>query len=326
MTDASFTCGFSEHLRRFVEWRVAGGRWNQHASLENLVYFDRHCASVDPSAGAPTQGMVDSWCERRPTESADSCAVRTSIARQFVQWASERGLTDAVAPAPPRRTIGTYIPHHFTDAELVRFFAACDSIEPMGRRMDVAVRRITCPTLFRLLFSSGMRTYEARHLRRADVDLATGVVSVAHSKGPDQHYVAMHPSMTAIMSDYDAAAERLLPDRVYFFESFRRGRLSRRWLERNFRELWTVANGEPDGVVPYDLRHEYATRNISSWDCDPFEQQDRLLSLSKSMGHRRVSFTAGYYSVSPSMHDRLEELSGAGVDSVLPEPWGEEVS
>jgi site-specific recombinase XerD len=70
------------------------------------------------------------------------------------------------------------------------------------------MKEIVCPAFFRLLYSSGIRTTEARLLEREDIDLSHGVINVRHSKGYDQHYIALHESMTSILLQYDAAAEK----------------------------------------------------------------------------------------------------------------------
>lgn len=258
----------------------------------------------------------------RDTESPESCRKRTSAARMFAAWARDRGLTEAVATAPPRRRDAPdYAPHAFTRAELARFFDACDSIEPYMGRLESRLRKIQCPAFFRLLYSSGMRTTEARMLRRVDVDLSTGVVSVVRSKGPDQHYVALHPSMLEVMRAYDAAADALQPDREWLFQSSRGGFHGRSWVALNFRGLWELANGSADGVWAYQLRNNYVTENIGSWECDPLEQGDRLLWLSKSMGHRSVGSTLRYLSATPVLAGKLQRLTGESMDSIVPDVW-----
>lgn len=316
-----FTCGFAPHLEAFARHRLASGSLGR-TSLDNLRYFDRHCAQRDPGATSLTQSAIDAWCEVRETETPASCAKRTSIARRFASWANERGLTDAVAPRPPRRRGGSsYAPHAFTRDELARFFDACDSIVPYKDRFASRLRKVQLPALFRLLYSSGMRTTEARMLRRDDVDLSTGVVSVIRSKGPDQHYVVLHPSMLEVMRAYDEAADRLQPGREWLFQSRLGGFYGRRWVESNFRELWGRANGSTEGVCAYQLRNNYATANIGSWDCGPLEQQDRLLWLSKSMGHRSVGSTLRYFSATPALADKLLRLTGDSMDAIVPDVW-----
>ena len=319
----AFESGFAAQLEAFVRYRKASNSWNEHASAENLRYFDRHCASIDVSSLELTQEMLDSWCAMRESESPRSCYTRTLIARQFASYAHARGLTQATPHdmALPKGT--AYVPHSFTDEELGRFFSACDSIMPYKNRRDGLIRKITCPVFFRLLYSSGIRTTEARNLMRSDVDLVHGVLDIRRSKGYDQHYVALHDSMTEMLSAYDAAADRLQPDREFFFESIRGGCYTRQWVAQNFKTLWTKANGSESPAVAYDLRHHYAIVNIGSWECDGFKATEKLHYLSKSMGHRWIASTLYYYSIVPRLADKLLEKTSEGLNAIIPEVWDE---
>lgn len=53
--------------------------------------------------------------------------------------------------------------------------------------------------IYRLLYSSGIRTCEARLLRTENVNLEDGILNIINSKGPYQHYVALHESMKIAM-------------------------------------------------------------------------------------------------------------------------------
>ena len=308
-----------------IESFVAARRAADSLSLryeESLHLFDAFCVAEFPDADGLTQGMVDRWCEPRPTECANSCRSRCSIVVALVEFLRERGETDVVPPELPRWQGTGYVPHAFTDDELRRLFAAADSIVPYKNRVDCRIRKIQCVAFFRLLYSSGIRTTEARLLRREDADLKEGVLSIRHSKGPDQHYVALHPSMVEVLRAYDEAAERLQPGREWLFESSRGGHLSRRWVVNNFKKLWEAAgNGDTEGIVPYQLRHEYATRNIMSWDGDAFDAHDRLLWLSRSMGHRSVQSTLHYFSLVPAISDKILEATGERMDEIIPDVW-----
>ena len=317
----SYTSGLARQFEDFVRHREASGRWCVNYE-EGLRLFDRHCASTDPSSATLTQGMVDGWFRQRDTETPASCYKRTAPARAFVRFARERGLTEAAPPDPRHPGDPVPVPHAFTVDELSRFFAACDAITVQGKnKFACTLRKIACPAFFRLLYSSGMRTTEARLLGREEVDLAEGVLDIRRSKGRDQHYVALHESMVAILRDYDAAADRLQPGREWFFQSPRGGHYRRAWVNYNFRKLWTQANGDPAGVTAYMLRHNYATTNIMSWDGTPHEEDEMLLYLSKSMGHRDVSSTLRYFSIVPALADKMLELTEGSFNETVPEVW-----
>lgn len=251
------TChsGFAQEIENFVSYRKASGTWNEHAGAQNLKYFDRYCADNYTDSSILTQDMVDAWCVQRDTETSSSCYIRTLIVREFIEYLCGRGMTGVVVPRPPKPDRRKYIPHAFTQKEPARFFEACDSFIPYKGRPASVIRKLQCPVFFRLLYSSGMRTTEAGYLKREDVDLEHGVVNIRKSKGYDQHYVALHDTMTNLLFRYDEAVDKIQPERTYFFESLRDMCYGRDWVNDNFKKIWESANGAAKGIIPYDIRY-----------------------------------------------------------------------
>ena len=255
-----------------------------------------------------------------------SARSRHSVAHFFreILWQSKipyqcRDLTDVLPPAVLRPEPRTYTPYAFEEDELNRFFHVCDSIQPyLGRRASV-IRKFTVPVFFRLLYSTGMRTTEARLLRTEDVDLRRGVIDIQKSKGYDQHYVVMHDTIANLMARYDRAIAELQPSRTYFFQSCKDSHYSREWVKDNFRTLWNKANGFAASPVAYDIRHHYAIVNINRWTDDGFGFSDKLHYLSKSMGHRSIEATRYYYSIVPRLADTLRDKTEDGFNAIVPE-------
>lgn len=38
----TYQSGFAQEIEKFVSYRKASGTWNEHASAQNLKYFDRY--------------------------------------------------------------------------------------------------------------------------------------------------------------------------------------------------------------------------------------------------------------------------------------------
>lgn len=88
---------------------------------------------------------------------------------------------------------------------------------------------------------------------------------------------------------------------------------------QTFHTLWEKAN-TARCVVPYELRHNYATENINGWTAnDSFGLSEHLLYLSKSMGHRNLSSTLYYYSIVPGFADIILEKTEMGFNKIVPE-------
>ena len=78
---SDYRSGFAQEIESFVSYRKASGTWNEHASAQNLKYFDRYCADHFADSSVLTQEMIDAWCTQRDTETSSSCYIRTLIVR-----------------------------------------------------------------------------------------------------------------------------------------------------------------------------------------------------------------------------------------------------
>lgn len=305
-----FTSFFAPLMQAYVFYRKASGHWNEASYEPNLILFDRYCNKQYPEATLLSQEIVDGWCHKRDTETNNSCRSRIYVVASFIRYLKKRGKTDVMEPDIPRKERSIYIPHSFTDLELGKFFHACDSLPFVLRTYDERSRKITIPVFFRLLYSSGIRTNEARMLRIEDVDLCHGIMNIRYSKGHAQHYVVLHDSMLELLRIYDAAIRKQSPCRAYFFPARGNSFHTRKWVQTNFRNLWKKYNSSH--ATAYELRHHYAIENINSWTGEGFGFNSKLFYLSKSMGHSTLESTKYYYSLVPGMADILEEKNRNG--------------
>ena len=312
---------FKEYLEMFSDYMRASHHWSSGYDY-NILSFDRYCAEQFPDDKCLSQEMIDLWCRKRDTETNLSCHTRQCCIVALVKYLRARGLSNVHGPDRPKKNRSLYVPHAFTDEELRNFFHACDSIcyKPGHRRRCDKLKKLTTPVIFRVLYSTGMRTNEARLLARDDVGLEEGIISIKQSKGEQQRYVVIHPTLLPILQRYDRKVAVLCPDRHYFFPSPRGGCLTNTWITDVFREMWDKYNSSH--ATAYELRHHYAIVNINHWQDMGFELYDHLLYLSKSMGHCSEESTRNYYAIVPAHADTLEEKTAKDTDWMLPDIEG----
>ncbi|MBI5219699.1 MAG: tyrosine-type recombinase/integrase [Bacteroidia bacterium] len=295
----------SNHLSRFTH--------------KTLIRFNKYCSSFDPALKVLTDDIVNGWCDKRPDEQCKSRNKRILPVRKFLKYTNKHGWTNVLIPENFPAEKSTYKPHGFNEDELNAFFHSTAKIKLVGwqNELKLKLRKIQIPVYFRLLYSTGMRTNEARMLRCEDVDLTNGIINIAHSKGLDQHRVALHPTMWDLLKQYNDAMERLMPDRKIFFPSKNDNFHGIAWHSSNFRNIWNNISNEP--ARAYDLRSLYAVTNINSWDYDGTEWFDKLLFLSHSMGHQQIESTCYYYQLVPLFFKQLEELTEQALHDLLPD-------
>lgn len=312
-----FNSFLSPLIQAYGDYQKASERWNETSYGPNLILFDRYCQKQYPDSIVLSQEIVDNWCRKRKTENNNSCRYRVYVVVSFIRYLRKRGKTDIREPEIPKIERSSYIPHAFTGDELKNFFYACDNIPDRSLTQEQRSRRITIPVFFRLLYSSGIRTNEARLLRVEDVDLYHGILNIRYSKGHAQHYVVLHDSMLDIMKEYDAVIRKQYPIRIYFFPARGDAFHTRQWVQTNFRQMWDKYNSTY--ATAYELRHHYATENINNWTDEGFEFDAKLLYLSKSMGHSTLESTRYYYSLVPGLADILKDRTAETFNSIVPE-------
>lgn len=312
-----------EMFSPFIEYRKASDRWNP-VNDKLFLYFDRHCLDKYPGIPGITQEMVDSWCVQRKTEQPISCYCRTYIIAELVKFMNRRGNSNLAVPKLVRHdTKRKYIPHAFTQEELSRFFKECDERTVRAEDGILYARALAVSVFFRLIYSTGMRTVEARMMKTENVDLKNGVIDIQKSKGNSQHYVALHESMRGIMCKYDEAVRTVFPARKYFFAYTEENPFYREWSPLVFRSLWDKVNSSRN-AVPYNLRHNYAVQNINNWTNQGLDFNDRFLYLSKSMGHMKLESTRYYYSIVPTLANIIEKHTMKDFDDIVPEVRADE--
>lgn len=314
-----FCSCLAKQFEEFVYSKKASRRWSQSYE-DNLHFFDNYCAKQYPDALTLTEEMLG-WCNERPTENGNSCKYRITVISNFVKYAQKKGWTQIAPPQVPSQRPCTYMPHAFTGEELNCFFQACDKhvIKAFNRQNSIANRlnKLELPVYYRLLLSTGMRTNEARWLKRSDVDWAQGVININQSKGVSQHRVALHESMLRLFEIYDVSMSKIIPNRIYFFPNRHDCYHRPAWAEYHFRIIWKEVSKEPARL--YDLRSNYAVVNVTRWKELGFELHDKFLYLSRTMGHRHVRSTYGYFNLSPALADKIRIQTEESFNNLLPQ-------
>jgi integrase len=230
-------------------------------------------------------------------------ARRLDVVRRF---ASHRRLFDERTEVPPMGMLGPACrprpaPHIYTDKEIAALLDACRQLRPA-----TGLRSCTCATLFGLLACSGLRVSEALSLRRIDVDLRTGILTVDESKYHRSRLVPLHASTVAALQAYAEKRDRHLQllDSQTFFVTDVGTPLRYRQVLAAFKLLrrrlgWARAGGV--GPRIHDLRHSMACTRLLRWYEQGIDVGQRMLALSTYLGHVKLKDTYWYLTATPEL-------------------------
>ena len=265
-----------------------------------LGTFDRFVVDNSFDDGTIGRPLVLAWSEIRPTESINYRNQRVSFVRQLALFMVSLGL-EAYVPRSSA-SVATTVPHILSKEELQEFFVVVDSFIPWQK----AYWRfsIEYPILIRLYYCCGLSLAEGCHLRRQDVDLDSGMLSIIHSKGDKDRLVYLSHDLLDACKSYDRRMEEILPSREWFFpgkdpmKSFLKNSLDLRFAQ--FWEKTSFAGKVDKTPTIHCLRHSHVVERMNQWMLEGKSLDAMMPYLCKHLGHSNPAETQMYYHLAQS--------------------------
>jgi len=289
--------------------------------------FDTGCDTELDRVEAPTQASVEAWIAAARRRGVTPATLQTLVApvRELARWLHRRGIPAYVLPTGTLPRPARYVPHIFTDTELAALFARTDRCH---YDVQVPVRHLVMPVLFRTIYACGLRASEARLLRLDDVDLDTGVLRIRNAKGGKDRQVPVSGPLRVRLADYDArvAAHPRMDNADWFFPGRPGLPLTLGNVEKNFRRfLWQARiphGGRGHGPRVHDLRHTFVVNNLRGWFARGQDVAALLPVLQTYLGHSSIADTAYYLRLTaesyPDITARVQRALGDVVPALTP--------
>ena len=192
-------------FEEFRKYRINSNCWN-NSYQANLNAFDRYCVQHFPQNPKLIQEMLNSWYEKKPTESRLGMKSRTQVVTTLLRYTQKRYNTSLYIPDLPKNCNVQHVPHFFS----VQLFSECDRQVMAAAPGEPALRALTFSVMFRTLYSTGMRTLEIRLLKPDEIDFDEGMISITDTKAGRQHYVALDPDVSKMLLRYHEKPRRII--------------------------------------------------------------------------------------------------------------------
>lgn len=266
-----------------------------------LMGFVRFCEQA--GAEHVTVDLAIAWATQTSRGSSDEVyqARRLDTVRIFARHLQ---VLDPATEVPPEDVLSRRYrripPYLYSPDEVAALMSAAGGLMP-------AIRAATWRTLIGLLAVTGMRSGEACHLGRDDVDLQAGTVVIADSKFGKSRLVFLHPSAVTELRAYARARDEAFPDprAGTFLVNSRGGPLDKHNIQHSFAVLVAAAGIQtlPARRAPrlHDLRHVFAVATMLDWYRDGDNVQARLPVLSTWLGHVDPKSTYWYLQAIPEL-------------------------
>lgn len=316
---SNFISPFAAELNEMLDYREARG-YKRTTHLKHLARFDLFCAENFPAEKKLSRELVLSWLDNEAA-SCRSLTMPVTAIRQFGNHLRDTDNDAYVLPAKyaPSRT--AFVPYIFTDAELTALFTAIDSLpsdkaEPFFS--DIA------PTLFRLIYSCGLRPNEGRELLTENININTGEVLITNTKMKKERIVVMSDDMLALAGMYDLRRRIFANGNPYFFPASSGGAFKSDKILAAFNKAWTTAANSMGNMIPrrvrvYDLRHRFASACLNRW-LDQGENLAVMLPYLRAyMGHDTMNETAYYIHILPENLVKSTGINWSAFDAMFPD-------
>jgi integrase len=280
-------------VRAYLKERRALG-YQLRGQGYQLLSFARY-ADGQGHQGPLTCSVARSWACFPKAANRLYWAHRLAVVRTFARYLLS---TEPGTEVPPRHLLGSThrrrCPHLYSRAQL-------QSLLRRAGQLRGQLRPHTWQTLIGLLACSGLRISEALRLKPEDVDWEQGVLIVRESKYGKTRLVPLHPTAMKPLRVYAQRRQERFALAQNFFVSERGSGLACNTAEQTFQQLrqGITFTGHPPRLQ--DLRHTLASRVLQRAQANRKDAANRVLILSRFLGHSHVEDTYWYLSALPQL-------------------------
>ena len=254
---------------------------------------------------------------------ANQCS-RASIIRQLGIYMDSIGINAYILPKGYYPTEKKYIPYIYTEDELKRFFNETDNCHYVS---ECPYRHLIMPIFFRMIYSCGLRSSEARLLKVADVGLDLGILTIEHSKKDNTRLVPISYEIINRCRDYFKHVHMMSKGSDYFYPGLNGKPMTLTNIYHNFRRFLLKAGishgGRGKGPRVHDFRHTFTCHCLKKWTMQGKDLSVYLPVLKTYLGHDSFEETAYYLKMTADVFPDISiKLEGSYPD-IIPELEGD---
>lgn len=241
-----------------------------------------------------TKELYEEFTSIRPGEKEGTTELRRSAIRPFSRYLAALGYENIYTGADDKRIFKTnFIPYIFTKEELVKMFSILDDWNIKNPNLEDDAFRMS----MQLYYCCGLRRSEVQFLKKGDVDLSSGKITIRNGKNNVSRLVIASNSLMAELKEYTESYLSFVAEDEFFIYPGQKRKTVENKIYTKYARLLAAANiYTPDGSVPrlHDLRHTFCVRALEQMEEKGFDLYTSLPMLSIYLGHHRITETEYY--------------------------------
>ena len=307
------------YIRDYVRMKQSFGcKFRTEAGI--LRRFDRYCTAQNLFAPILTKEFMRLWAEPRSNEMVRTRRSRCTAVSGFIKYLNSIGMEAALPPKIPIKAADkTFVPYIYTHEQISNIIANADMM-PQPKRGSMF--HIVFPVILRVLYGCGLRISEALALKKEDVNLTSGMITIYRSKNMNSRQTPISLSLKSALNEYSGKMDSRIVPGGYFFPNAKGEQYSQRTTYDKFREiLWLsgISHKGRGGPRLHDIRHTFCVHSLSRWVQDGRDGYVLLPVLATYLGHQNIACTEQYLRLTAEMFPSVLEQTKTISDVVIPE-------
>jgi integrase len=277
-----------------------------------LAKFDKIAMDRNETSVGISKELEDECCRKYPNQSEKSRCNRIQVIRQFSLFLCQLGYSSNIPKLPPHTSVHT--PYIFSREEVNAIFTCCDQLKATQHNPNSLF--FVVPTLFRLLYGTGIRTSEALFLSCKDVNLEDKYLILRNCKNGEDRLVPISDSLAEVCREYlkyrnhCAALNNNTSDRFFIYRDGRACDIFApyRWFRRVLFKAGISHGGRGQGPRLHDFgRHTFSVHSLASMAEAGIDLYYSLPVLSTYLGHQSLASTDKYVRLTAEMYPSIIE-------------------
>lgn len=299
-----FKSSFSKAMNEYLDFRsesdIKPGR--DYTYLKKLDRF-----LSDNNIKVFTKSVAEEWRHKTHSESQHGYYLRINVTKRLMHYLHTHGYDVAlfrdVKPPTPN-----YTPHIYTDEEISSYFRVLDTIAIS----NLEKHRIQLPIFFRILYCCGTRVTETLSIKKKDVNIEHGIITLHVTKGNKERYVVMSESLRQLMQVYADKTFAVLNEDSPIFSNKYGLPLTEPSIHHFHRKILALAgipaaSSSGNNKRIHDWRHTFAVRSFKKMIDDGRDLYVSLPILSAYLGHRNIRATEYYIRLTSALYPYVED-------------------
>ena len=312
---------YGPYIEQYIDVQKSlGYKPRQRNSI--LVLFDRLALERDEEVVGISKELADEWGRKGLNESEINRYKRIQGLRLFASFLCKIGYPSYIAQLPKLKT--DFTPYIFTKEQIWAFFDVCDQLDNLTTNRSTA---FVIPTLFRLLYATGLRIGEALSLTCQDVNLKDSYLIVRNSKNGMDRMVPISDTLADVCKvyfEYRNHYTKMIYNISDCFFIYQDGSkcstdLIYRWFRSILYQTGISHGGRGIGPRVHDFRHTFACHSLADMTVKGLDMYYSLPILSTYLGHRSLAATDGYVRLTAQMYPEISAKVNELAPDIFPE-------